>query len=109
MSVTFYSIMFWAKCKVLSHGEGNERSIAVVNDLRPNLYFEGNYYPCRMLTEKGEIKPSKTGEVKVHVIPSEPVDIKVGSKFELRAAQMIFAECEVLEVLENEEKVASKI
>ena len=108
MSITFYSIMFWAKCKVLSLGEGNERSIAVVNDLRPNLYFEGNYYPCRALTEKGEIKPGETGEVKIHAIPSVPMGIKVGSTFELRAAKMIFAECEVLEILENEEKTASK-
>lgn len=104
MTDKFYSILFKAECSVVSpDSEGAIQPIAIKNDLRPNMLYENEFYPCRVLVEGNEIMPGESAVVKIHTIPLVPLDIRVGSKLELRAAEKKIADAVVLEIIENKE------
>lgn len=86
-------------CAVIGQDDGNLRLISLVNGMRCNFFHKDNYYSCRVAMNKPVMAPHQKGEIEVELIAFADVDISIGDKFELRAAEIIIAKCSVTEVV----------
>ena len=101
--MVFYSITLTANCSMRPLADLHEvGTTALTNKMRPNFFFEDEYYPCQLAL--GEtLNAGSEGTVELQLIPAVPLDIKPGDQFELRAAVATLAYCVVNEVREVKE------
>ena len=74
----------------------------VKTDLFPNLFFNGNFYPSRVMRCARIIEANEVGEAEIWMADNaeQPSGLKHGDKFELRAGpQYLLANCVARDVV----------